>query len=490
MKYVSTRGQSASVSSSQAIIQGIAPDGGLYLPESIPLIDAEEWRSIYRMDYRQTAEHILSKFLTDFSPEQIRTCVDEAYTPEHFNGGTAPVVQLNNGVCVLELWHGPTCAFKDMALQLMPHLFVTAMDIQKDSRHALILVATSGDTGKAALEGFRDVPGTSVAVLYPNDGVSAIQRRQMTTQQGSNVAVAAINGNFDDAQKAVKRIFKDKAFAELMAQKNVFLSSANSINWGRLVPQIIYYIHACAKMKNQGILEPEQVVDISVPTGNFGNILAAYYAKRMGAPIGRLLCASNSNNVLTDFLQTGTYNANRDFYKTISPSMDILVSSNLERLIYLIAGGDGVYISSLMAQLEETGQFAVSERIKTELDADFAASWCDDQATMTEVSTVWQRQRYLLDPHTAVAFYAARQLSDCAPVLVVSTASPYKFASDVLHAIGERTPHDSLQSIKVLQDATGIPVPSALDELSNLPERFDTVLQTDEIDKWLKRLWN
>lgn len=486
MMYVSTRGQGGEVTASQAILQGIASDGGLYLPKSIPLIDDAEWRQLCRMNYRQTALWVLSRFLTDYTPAQLEQCVAGAYNTQNFSGGIAPVVTLNNGVSMLELWHGPTSAFKDMALQLMPRLFVTAMDIRQDKRRAVVLVATSGDTGKAALDGFAGLPGTQVAVVYPADGVSAVQRRQMTTQQGDNVAVAAVDGNFDDAQTAVKRVFSDKVFNEELAQKNVFLSSANSINWGRLAPQIVYYIHACAEMQRQGLLEPEQQADICVPTGNFGNILAAYYAKRMGAPIGRLLCASNANNVLTDFIQTGQYDSNRAFYKTTSPSMDILISSNLERLLWLLSDGDGSYVASLMAQLAQTGRYEVSDVVRQKLADSFAAGWCDDDATRGEINEVWHRQHYLLDPHTTVAFHVARQLGDCAPLLVVSTASPFKFAPDVLRALGADVPNDEMQAIDALTALTGLSVPSGFKDLDKLPERFTTVLKKDGLEAWLR----
>lgn len=488
MKYVSTRGQSPAVSSAEAILQGIAPDGGLYLPQDIPLLSAKEWGAVRGMDYNETACLVLSKYLDDFSKERIAGCVAAAYAPERFPGGPAPLVTLNNGVHMLELWHGPTCAFKDMALQLMPRLFVAAKDMLGDKRRALVLVATSGDTGKAALEGFRDMPGTGVAVLYPDDGVSDIQRLQMTTQQGDNVAAAAMHGNFDTAQSAVKAVFADTELGAELTAKGVHLSSANSINWGRLVPQIVYYVYACAQLQRQGLMEPGQKADICVPTGNFGNILAAYYAKRMGAPIGMLLCASNANKVLTDFINTGSYDSGRDFYKTLSPSMDILVSSNLERLLFLLSGGDGAYIASLMRQLSEEGRYTVNGTVRQALAESFAAGWCDDDGTSAEIGEVWRRLGYLLDPHTAVAYRVAAKLADCAPILVVSTASPFKFAPDVLTALGQPWTGDAPGAVTALGTATGVAPPLQLTGLSALPQRHPDELDPTQIGDWVRTL--
>ncbi len=489
MKYNSTKGRDGGYSASQVMIKGIADDGGLFVPESIPALTAEERAKLPHMSYQEAANCVLSKYLTDFTPMEIAECVDAAYSESAFDGGIAPVVSLKNGVQVLELWHGPTSAFKDMALQLMPHLLVTSLRKQGVTDTAVILVATSGDTGKAALAGFQDVPGVRVAVFYPEEGVSAVQKRQMTTQKGGNVAVAGIRGNFDDAQTAVKQIFADTEFASKLREKDLFLTSANSINWGRLVPQVVYYVYTCAQLQRRGVLKADETIDVCVPTGNFGNILAAYYAKQMGAPIGRLVCASNCNNVLTDFIETGTYNRNRAFSKTISPSMDILISSNLERLLYTLSGEDGAQIAAYMQQLAETGQYAVSAEIKTQLDALFTAGFCDDKATLQEIGHVWREQHYLLDPHTAVASAVLRQYQAAsgrsAPALLVATANPYKFAADVMCALSDASAVTGLEAIAALQAATNLPLPAGLRDLAALPILHRDVIDPKDGEAWL-----
>ena len=481
MKYISTRGKSGAISAADAIIKGIADDGGLYVPESIPVFTEREMDELCEMDYKETAVLVLGKFLDDFSANEIKACVEAAYSETNFDhSGIAPLAKLDGGVNALELWHGPTCAFKDMALQLMPHLFVTALGKKNIKDHALVLVATSGDTGKAALEGFRDVDGVSVAVFYPGDGVSEIQKRQMTTQRGGNVHVAGICGNFDDAQRAVKRIFADSDFNQNLRANGTFLTSANSINWGRLVPQIVYYVHSCARLAADGQLGKDERVDICVPTGNFGNILACYYAKHMGAPIGKLICASNQNNVLTDFIHSGRYDRNRAFHQTMSPSMDILVSSNLERLLFELSGHDSEYTADLMDSLASDGAYTVSDKIKAGLDSDFYGGFCDEASTQSEIKRVWDSQKYLLDTHTAVASYVLniylKERGENRPSIFVSTASPFKFAPDVLQAISGSAATDGFEALKQLSAYTGIKVPDPLAELENMPVIHDRTI--------------
>lgn len=492
MNYISTRGQKDGLSASRVIIKGIADDGGLYVPEKIPVLTKHEFDALIGKSYGETAKFVLGKFLGDFSKAEIEQCVAGAYTAQSFEGGEAPIVELDGDTGVLELWHGPTCAFKDMALQLMPRLLVTSLAKNEVKGKAVVLVATSGDTGKAALEGFRDVGAVEIAVLFPDEGVSAVQKRQMTTQLGGNVAVAAVRGNFDDAQNTVKSIFADVNFNQKLAEKNMFLTSANSINWGRLVPQIIYYFYACAQVKARGLLEQnysDGFVDICVPTGNFGNILACFYAKKMGAPIGKLICASNSNNVLTDFIKSGVYDRNRDFIKTSSPSMDILISSNLERLLFELSGHDGAYIAELMDSLAKDGRYIVSDEIKRQLSEMFTAGFCDDTGTQKEINRVWKERGYLLDTHTAVAsdvLHACRERQNSGRYAVlVSTASPYKFASDVLSALGAELPESELGSVEALSAVTGQPIPKGLRGLAELPVVHGDVLDSCEARQWL-----
>jgi threonine synthase len=487
MNYQSTRNRQICVSSSQAIAEGICSDGGLFVPESFPTVSLSWLAALEPLDYRSRAEKVLSLYLTDFTPEEIRECVAGAYAGGKFSGSTpAPVVTLQSGVSFLELWHGPTCAFKDMALQLLPHLLTHALQKIHCGKDALILVATSGDTGKAALEGFRDVPHTRILVFYPQNGVSTMQERQMLTQEGKNVSVAAVQGNFDDTQTGVKKLFADAELCRKIGEFGCLFSSANSINWGRLLPQIVYYFSAWCDLVSAGRIKPGECVNFCVPTGNFGNILAAYYAKKMGLPIKRLICASNANNVLTQFLETGVYDRNRRFFKTISPSMDILVSSNLERLLFDLTYGDGGRVSAWMKQLTETGCYQVDGDMLEKIRHIFSAGFCSDGETKEEIGRIWREEHYLCDPHTAVASRVCREYrsktGDRTPTVIVSTASPYKFAPDVLSAIApEESTGGVFEAARRLSVLTGTPVPKPIAGLENKPVRFSRVCTKEKM---------
>ena len=484
MKYTSTRGGGRFLSGAEAICSGIAADGGLFVPVELPLLN---WQVMMKSEsYGELAAAVLGTLLPDYSAAELRLCVDAAYSSEHFdNAAVVPVVSVG-GRQILELWHGPTSAVKDMALQIMPHLLSLALDKTGEQSDLLILVATSGDTGKAALEGFRDVPRTGILVFYPVEGVSEVQRRQMVTQEGGNVGVVAVEGNFDDAQTGVKKIFSSTVMRELLAQKNLKLSSANSINWGRLAPQIAYYFSAYRSLCAAGTITAGQSVDLCVPTGNFGNILAGYYARKMGLPIHKLLCASNENNVLTEFLQTGVYDRNRSFHQTISPSMDILISSNLERLLYHVTDGDCVRVKSWMEELNTKGRYEVDAATLAEIQTVFWADWASETEALATVRQVWEQEKYLLDPHTAVAWKAAatyeRQAGAQRPMIVLSTASPFKFADNVLKAIGEVSPvdeEDPLQLLAKLSTRTGWCIPAGLAGLATKPVRHQASCQVD-----------
>ncbi len=397
----------------------------------------------------------------------------------------APVRTLDENTYCLELWHGPTCAFKDMALQMLPHLLSASLVKNDEKKTVCILVATSGDTGKAALEGFKDVKGTRILVFYPKDGVSAIQELQMNTQEGENVGVCSVVGNFDDAQTGVKKIFSDETLREQLAGRGYFLSSANSINWGRVLPQIVYYISAyCDLMKEEKIARGD-LVNVCVPTGNFGNILAAYYAKEMGVPIGRLICASNSNNVLTDFINTGVYDRNRKFYNTLSPSMDILISSNLERLLFALSGNDDAQVKGYMDALAAEGKYEVSPAIRAKLTKLFAAGYCDDAGAQATIGKLWREKKYLIDPHTAVAFHVLEeyraQTGDKTPTLVASTASPFKFCGGVLNALGVKDLKPGTEIIDQLAGFTGVAAPAPLAALKDKKVRFHQVTEKEKM---------
>jgi len=484
MKFCSTRDPAAAQRSAAEVIkQGLADDGGLFVPVTLPQLTGSDIQLLRSMDYATRAATVLGRFLTDYTAEELLADCQTAYAEASFPGGAAPLRDCGDGLFTLELWHGPTAAFKDMALQIMPRLLSRALTKTGESRTALILVATSGDTGKAALEGYRDIPGIKIMVFYPENGVSAVQKRQMQTQTGDNVNVVAIRGNFDDAQTGVKRIFTDPDVVAELDRKGYLLSSANSINWGRLAPQIVYYVSAYCDLLNAGKIKPGERINVTVPTGNFGNILAAYLAKHMGLPIGRLICASNQNNILTDFLRTGVYDRNRPFYLTMSPSMDILISSNLERLLYFTAGP--VRTAEYMRQLNETGAYTVSDDVLTAVKADFCAYFADEATTAETIRLAWM-QNYLIDPHTAVAYSAAlqyrKETHDRAPMVIDSTASPFKFAVDVYASLYGERPSDPLTAPKELSDKTGQPVPYPLVNIDERTVRFTDVC--DKRDMW------
>ncbi|MDR2647902.1 MAG: threonine synthase [Oscillospiraceae bacterium] len=493
MQYTSTRDNQVRVSVSQAITQGISTEGGLFVPRSIPAISPPELAAMINMTYTQRAAYVISRFLREeWTPDDVQAAVDGAYA-SFDSPDITPVTTLDGNTYVLELFRGPTCAFKDIALQLLPRLLTASAKKMGGEQDYLILVATSGDTGKAALEGFRDVPGTRITVFYPSEGVSAMQKRQMTTQEGGNVQVVGIRGNFDDAQTGVKKIFADASIKEKIAARNQVFSSANSINWGRLVPQIVYYFSAYGDLCKAQKIKLGDEIDFVVPTGNFGNILAGFYAKKMGLPIDKLICASNQNRILTDFFCTGIYDRNRDFYQTQSPSMDILISSNLERLLYLATNGDSSAVAAWMTELNAGGKYQITRDLLAKLQQTFACGACDDVRTSDVIAKTWRRHNYLTDPHTAVAFgvledYRA-ETGATTPTVVVSTASPYKFAPAVLAAIDSN--NEALQTddaygiLKALEVFTRIPCPSPLRGLQNKPIRFETVCGVDEMAIWL-----
>ena len=478
MNYYSTRNINLKVLSAGAIVKGLAPDGGLFVPETLPEVKMTEILALSEMTYNERAFYILSKFLTDFSEAELKDCVSKAYTVEKFGTSEiAPVHKLNDEEYILELWHGPTCAFKDMALQILPHLLTKSSEKEGNKNEIAILVATSGDTGKAALEGFCDVKGTKIAVFYPRDGVSQIQKLQMVTQKGENVAVFAVEGNFDDAQSGVKRIFTSKEMAEILDKRGVSLSSANSINWGRLVPQIVYYFSAYADLLKKGDIKAGEKINIVVPTGNFGNILAAYYGMKMGLPVAKLICASNMNNVLTDFINEGVYDKNRDFNVTISPSMDILISSNLERFLFDISGKDDKKIAGFMEKLAKEGKYDVGEELLAKIKEILIGKCCDDEKTVETIKEVFKKYGYVADTHTAVAIAAyeeyKKESGDNTKTVIASTANPYKFSKSVLKAVDEdKVCDDEFEIIKSLKEVSGMEVPMSLAELSEKEVRF------------------
>ena len=480
MEFFSTRNVNEKVSAAQAIAQGLSQEGGLFVPASFPKVDLD---AACKMEYAQLASHILSGYLEDYDPNFLKQATADTYGAA-FGGKAGQLEHVEGSTYALELWHGPTCAFKDYALQLMPKLLVEAKKNLGRTEQTLILVATSGDTGKAALEGYKNIPGVKILVFYPDSGTSEIQRLQMVTQQGDNVGVYAVKGNFDDAQTGVKRVFADKQLAAELAKKDVRLSSANSINWGRLVPQIVYYFAAYGRLVRNHEIEMGQPVDFCVPTGNFGDILAGYYAKQMGLPVGKLVCASNRNNVLTEFFETGTYNARREFFKTTSPSMDILVSSNLERLLYHITGSDA-QVAAWMADLAEKGSYTVNSTTLETIRADFAAGCASDEEVAQEIKAIYQKVGYLCDPHTAVAFKVAREYQAASqshnPMVVLSTASPYKFPRNVLTALGAEAPQSDFAAMDGLKALTNVPVPNSLAALRGQQERFNQVIEPSQI---------
>ena len=488
MKYISTRNKEKIVSVSEAIIQGLADDGGLYTPQTLD--QKVDLASTLKMSYLELAQYILSLFLNDFSHEQIQQCVQNAYQNSFENNEVAPLCKYNDG-WLMELWHGPTSAFKDVALTLLPHLLTAAYQNQNENDLISILTATSGDTGKAAINGFADVKNTAITVLYPEIGVSDIQKRQMQTSLGKNVEVIAVKGNFDDCQRIVKDAMKDPVVLE--ACKHMKLSSANSINIGRLIPQIVYYFDSYAKLVNHGDIQLGDVVNFVVPSGNFGNILAGYLAKQLGLPIKKLVCASNSNNVLTDFIRTGTYNANRTFIPTISPSMDILVSSNLERLLFLISNHNDVLINQYMASLKNDGHYTISDDLRQRLQESFAAYDCSEDECKKVIHDTFHKEHILIDPHTAVAVHAChaykQESNDNTPCIVLSTASAYKFAKDVYTALTGNSCKDEFEAMNALHDYTSFAIPKNLACLKDMEIRFtNTVKKEDALATIAKRL--
>lgn len=488
MKYISTRNKEKIVSVSEAIIQGLADDGGLYTPQALD--QKVDLASTLKMSYLELAQYILSLFLSDFSHEQIQQCVQNAYQNSFENNEVAPLCKYNDG-WLMELWHGPTSAFKDVALTLLPHLLTVAYQNQNENDLISILTATSGDTGKSAINGFADVKNTAITVLYPEIGVSDIQKRQMQTSLGKNVEVIAVKGNFDDCQRIVKDAMKDPVVLE--ACKHMKLSSANSINIGRLLPQIVYYFDSYAKLVNHGDIQLNDAVNFVVPSGNFGNILAGYLAKQLGLPIKKLVCASNSNNVLTDFIRTGTYNANRTFIPTISPSMDILVSSNLERLLFLLSNHNDVLINQYMASLKNDGHYTISDDLRQRLQESFAAYDCSEDECKKVIHDTFHKEHILIDPHTAVAVHAChaykQESNDNTPCIVLSTASAYKFAKDVYTALTEKSCTDEFEAMNVLHDYTSIAIPKNLACLKDMEIRFtNTVKKEDALATIAKRL--
>jgi threonine synthase len=481
MTYVSTRGDARRVTASEAILKGIADDGGLYAPSEIPKIGLPMER-IAEMGYTELAFEVLKLYLSDYSDDELRYCVESAYGQGFDDAAIAPVTE-RGGVFFLELFHGRTLAFKDMALSILPYLLTTAKTKHSVKNEIVILTATSGDTGKAALAGFSGVDGTRIIVFYPKGGVSDVQRLQMVTQEGGNVAVVSIAGNFDDAQTGVKAIFADKHFNDILLKNGYVLSSANSINIGRLVPQIVYYFYAYGQLMKRGAVNGGEKVDFAIPTGNFGNILAGWYAKRMGLPIGELICASNSNNVLTDFFNGGVYDKNREFVLTVSPSMDILVSSNLERLLYELCGKDGEKIKQLYSALDEKGSF----RFKTE---GITAGFATEAETFAAIQQLHARTGYVMDTHTAVAFAVSAKIKPKNKAVIVSTASPYKFGADVLKAINGGDYAGCLPSVlfEQLSNVSNVPIPKVISGIETLPVKHTTHCDTKDMPVTVNRI--
>lgn len=488
--YKSTRGGENGVTASQAILKGLAQDGGLFVPDRIPTLDIP-METLAQMSYQEVAYEVMSRFFTDFTEEELKDCIARAYDEKFDTEEIAPLTKAE-GIYFLELFHGATIAFKDMALSILPHLLTTAARKNNAKNEIVILTATSGDTGKAAMAGFADVPGTRIIVFYPKDGVSPVQEKQMVTQKGENTHVVAIHGNFDDAQTGVKNIFNDKAFAGELAASGFQFSSANSINIGRLIPQVVYYVYAYASLVKNGEIKDGEKVNVTVPTGNFGNILAAFYAKQMGLPIGKLICASNENKVLVDFFRTGVYDRNREFILTSSPSMDILISSNLERLIYTIAGQDAEKDTELMNELKEKGVYEITPEMKEKL-ADFRGGYATEEETAEMIHDTYKKTGYVMDTHTAVAAYVCKKYreesKDTKKCLVASTASPYKFARSVMTAIDPAyDAMDEFRLIDELNKVSGFPVPNAIEEIRNAEIRHTTECDADKMKETVKEI--
>ena len=491
LMYTSTRNANEKVTASQAILKGLAEDGGLFVPEQLPTLD-KTVDELAGMTYQETAYEVMKKFLTDFTEEELKNCINAAYDSKFDTEEIAPLVQAD-GAYYLELFHGSTIAFKDMALSILPHLMITSARKNQVKNDIVILTATSGDTGKAALAGFADVKGTKIIVFYPKNGVSPIQEKQMVTQKGDNTFVVGIHGNFDQAQTGVKKIFGDKEMAAELAAAGYQFSSANSINIGRLVPQIVYYVYAYAKLYANGVIGKDERINVVVPTGNFGNILAAFYAKNMGIPIAKLICASNENKVLYDFFTTGTYDKNREFMLTSSPSMDILISSNLERLIYRIAGNSAKKNSELMASLKETGKYEITEDMKAQL-SDFYGNYATEAEDAATIKELYETCGYVIDTHTAVAAAVYNKYkadtNDDTKTVIASTASPYKFTRSVMEAIDLKyAAMGDFELVDKLSELAKVKVPNAIEEIRTAPVLHNTVCEvnemTDEVKKFL-----
>lgn len=491
MNYKSTR-SGIEATASEAILKGLADDGGLYVPASLPKLDCSI-EELQNMSYQQVAYEVMKLFLTDFTEQELKDCIANAYDSKFDTQEIAPVKK-ENGVYFLELFHGSTIAFKDMALSILPYLLTTSAKKNHVENDIVILTATSGDTGKAALAGFADVPGTKIIVFYPKDGVSLIQQKQMVTQQGDNVTVIGVDGNFDDCQTGVKKMFNDQALAECLRAEGYQFSSANSINIGRLTPQVVYYVYAYAQLVKRGAVQNGDPINVVVPTGNFGNILAAYYAKHAGIPIQTLVCASNENKVLFDFFETGVYDRNREFFLTSSPSMDILISSNLERLIYMLAGDDAAVNTELMRQLSEQGRYEITPQMRQRLQ-DFYGGYASEEETAEAIKEYYETAGYVIDPHTAVAASVYKKFADSQtddkPALIVSTASPYKFTRSVMNAIDNR--YDSKSDFELVDELcalSGVSVPRAIEEIRSAPVIHKNVCAVDEMENAVRKFLN
>ena len=490
--YRSTRNREETASASEAILKGLTNDGGLFVPEKLPVL-GKSMEELKDLNYQDTAYEVMKCFLTDFTEEELRNCIEKAYDSKFDDEAIAPLVKVED-TYYLELFHGATIAFKDMALSILPHLMTTSAKKNQVKNEIVILTATSGDTGKAAMAGFADVEGTRIIVFYPKNGVSKVQELQMRTQKGANVDVVAIHGNFDNAQSGVKQMFEDQELAKELAEKGYQFSSANSINIGRLVPQVAYYVYAYTKLLANGEIEDGEKINVVVPTGNFGNILAAYYAKNLGVPIAKLICASNDNKVLYDFFQTGTYDKNREFVLTTSPSMDILISSNLERLIYLICGEDSEKTKELMEELKTTGKYTITPEMKEKL-ADFAAGYSTEEETAESIHDTYQKTGYVMDTHTAVAAHVCGQYraksGDQTKCVIASTASPYKFVKSVMSAIdAENANADEFNLLPKLQEVSGVPMPQAIKDILDAKVLHDLECDADKMKETVKGILN
>ena len=489
--YHSTRNSEETATASEAILKGLTSDGGLFVPDSIPKLNVS-LEDLTQMSYQEIAYAVMKEFLTDFTEEELKTCINNAYDSK-FDTEEIAVTKKVDGAYYLELFHGATIAFKDMALSILPHLLVTSARKNNVKNEIVILTATSGDTGKAALAGFADVPGTKIIVFYPKSGVSPIQEKQMVTQKGDNTYVIGIKGNFDDAQTGVKKMFSNKELAKVMNDNGFQFSSANSINIGRLVPQVVYYVKAYADLLKQGALKAGEPMNVVVPTGNFGNILASYYAKQMGIPIGKFVCASNKNKVLFDFFETGKYDRNREFYVTTSPSMDILISSNLERMIYRIAGNDAKQCAKFMAALTKDGEYVITDAMKAEL-SEFFGAFGSEEETAVKIKEVYDKEGYVMDTHTAVAAvaydkYKAATGDDKTPTVIASTASPYKFTRSVMDAIEPAyDAEDDFELVDELNKVSKTAIPKAIEEIRTAPVLHDTVCETAGMEDEVKKI--